>query len=243
MKLSLGWIRIGWLLIAGLGIAASALPAPPPSPLYETGPRSRDGMGKWFMGREIAHYMTHEGAPWLEREEREAEEAPSKLLETLHLKPGQNVADVGAGSGYLSWRMAKQVRPGGTVYANDIQPEMLDILKTNAASHAVTNVVAVLGAVDDPKLPEGKIDLAILVDVYHECDHPYEMIQGICRSLKQGGRLVFVEYRGEDESVPIKPLHKMTEAQVKKEMEIQPLKWVETLHDLPRQHIIIFRKT
>jgi ubiquinone/menaquinone biosynthesis C-methylase UbiE len=194
------------------------------------------------MGREIAHYMTHEGAPWLERPEREEEEAPSKLIESLHLKPGDVVADVGAGSGYLSWRMAKKVLPGGLVYGNDIQPEMLVILKTNALAHGLTNVVPVLGKIDDPQLPTNKIDLAILVDVYHECDHPFEIIQALCRSLKTDGRLVFVEYRGEDPGVPIKLLHKMTEAQVRKEMEVQPLTWVETLHLLPRQHIIIFRK-
>ena len=209
---------------------------------YEIRPGTREGLGKWYMGREIANFMTHEGAPWLERAEREDEEAPSKLLELLHLKPGNVVADVGAGSGYLSWRMGRIISPGGTVYANDIQKEMLAILRTNTLAHGVTNIVPVLGTVEDPGLPAGKIDMAILVDVYHECDHPYEMVQAICRSLKPEGRLVFVEYRGEDPNVPIKLLHKMTEAQVRKEMANQPLTWVETLHDLPRQHVIIFRK-
>ncbi|HTH49081.1 MAG TPA: methyltransferase domain-containing protein [Candidatus Limnocylindria bacterium] len=223
----------------------SALPKPPalPSPLYEYRPGTPDGLGKWFLGREIAHYMSHQGAMWLERPEREDEEQPTKLLDALQLQPGNVIADIGAGSGFLSWRMARRVGPDGLVYANDIQPEMLAILRTNVTAHGATNVVTILGSVTDPKLPTNAVDLAIFVDVYHECDHPYEIIQGVVRALKPGGRLVFVEYRGEEQWIPIKPLHKMTEAQVRKEMALQPLEWVETLHLLPRQHVIIFRRT
>ena len=225
----------------GSGLAADTN-SPPPTALYESRPGSFDGIGKWFLGREIAHFMSHQGAMWLERPEREDEEQPTQLLDALKLKPGEVVADIGAGSGFLSWRMAQRVGPTGRVYANDIQPEMLAILRTNVAGHGVTNVVPVLGSVTDPKLPTNSIDLAIFVDVYHECDHPYEMIQALCRALKPGGRLVFVEYRGEEKWIPIKPLHKMTEAQVKQEMTLHPLLWVETLRFLPRQHVLVFRK-
>jgi SAM-dependent methyltransferase len=233
-----------FLTLLQLALAATVLAQSPPNPagIYTNGPRSFDGIGKYVLGREIAHYMTHLGADWLERPEREDEERPSKLLDALHLKPGDAVADIGAGSGYLSWRMGKLVAPDGRVFANDIQPEMLTILRTNAAAHGVTNVVPILGTISDPKLPTNAVDLAIMVDVYHEFDHPVEMMQGIFRSLKPGGRVVFVEYRGEDPTVPIKPLHKMTEAQVKKEMALLPLEWVETLRVLPRQHIIIFKR-
>ena len=215
----------------------------PPEPLYETRPGSFDGIGKFYLGREIAHFMSHQGAPWLEREEREEEEEPTRLVEALALRPGDRIGDVGAGSGYLTWRLAKAVGPAGHVYANDIQPEMLAILKTNVAAHGVANVTTVLGDVTDPKLPEASLDLVILVDVYHECDHPYEMAQGMAKALRPGGRLVLVEYRGEEKWVPIKPLHKMTEAQVRKEMALQPLRFETNLTRLPRQHVLVFRKT
>lgn len=211
-------------------------------PRYEFRQGSFDGTGKWFEGREIAHFMTHQGAPWLEREEREDEEQPSRLVEALGLKPGDVVADIGAGSGYLSWRMARKVAPGGLVYAEDIQPEMLAILRTNVTAHGVTNVLPVHGDVFGPKLPPATLDLAIFVDVYHECDHPFEIIEAVVASLKPGGRLVFVEYRGEDPQVPIKPLHKMTTAQVRREMDLHALEWVAADERLPRQHILIFRK-
>ena len=132
--------------------------------------------------------------------------------------------------------------PTGSVYANDIQQEMLEILSTNVAAQGVTNVVTVLGTITDPRLPTNALDLVLMVDVYHEFDHPYEMMQGIVRSLKPGGRVVLVEYRGEEKWVPIKPSHKMTEAQVKAELALHPLDWVETKAILPRQHILIFRR-
>lgn len=212
-----------------------------PASRYQPGVRTRDGIGKYYFGREIAHYMTHLGAPWLDRPERDQEERPDLVMKALALKPGDVVADLGCGTGYFSWRMAKEVGSKGVVYGVEIQPEMLDLLATKMKERGVTNVLGVLGTTTDPKLPK-PVDLVIMVDVYHEFDHPWEMMDAICKRLKPGGRVVFVEYRGEDPEVPIKPLHKMTEAQVKKEMAAQPLEHVETVRTLPRQHLIVFRK-
>jgi len=212
-----------------------------PASRYQSGVKTRDGLGKYYFGREIAHYMTHLAAPWLDRPERETEERPDLVMQALALKPGDVVADLGCGTGYFSWRMARAVGDKGVVYGIEIQPEMLDHLAVKMKERGVTNVLGVLGTITDPKLPK-PVDLVIMVDVYHEFDHPWEMMDSICKRLKPGGRVVFVEYRGEDPEVPIKPLHKMTEAQVKKEMTAQPLEYVETLRTLPRQHLIIFRK-
>lgn len=202
-----------------------------------------DTTGKVYMDREIAQVMGHLGAGWLERPEREQEEKPKLLMELLELKPGMVVADIGAGSGYHTRRMAKAVAPNGKVMAVDIQPEMLQILTNKLTAQGITNVVPILGRIEDPNLPEASVDLALMVDVYHEFSHPYEMMEGITRSLKPGGRVVFVEYRGEDKWVPIKEHHKMTEAQVKKEMSVQSLKWQKTVSDrFPWQHLIVFEK-
>jgi len=199
-----------------------------------------NGIGKFYMGREIALVMGHQAADWLERPERDAEEHTETLVEHLPIALGATVADIGAGTGYFSRRLARKTGPGGTVLAVDIQPEMLQLLQQNMTKAGLTNVKSVLGTITDPKLPARSVDLALLVDVYHEFDHPYEMMEGITRSLKPGGRVVFVEFRGEDPAVPIKVVHKMTEAQVKKEMAAFPLDWVETIRVLPRQHIIVF---
>ena len=216
---------------------------PPPNPLYETRENHLpDGTGKFFLDREIAYFMSHLAASWLERPEREEEEAPSKLLNALKITKGMLVGDVGAGSGFFSWRLAELVGPSGIVYATDIQPEMLAILQTNVLARGLTNVVSVLGTDRDPKLPSNRLDLILMVDVYHEFDHPYEMMLGLVDSLKPGGRIVFVEYRGEEKWIPIKPTHKLTEAQVKKEMKLHAVDWVETLRLLPRQHVILFKK-
>lgn len=235
-----------WIVLFGVLSCLGGVPLdavePPPVPLYEYREGTPDGIGKWFLGREIAHFMSHQGAPWLERPEREEEEKPSRLVEELGLKPGDIVADVGAGSGYVSWRLAREILPGGQVYATDIQPEMLDLLRTSMKDRGLTNVVPVLGSLTNSGLPTNAIDLLIMVDVYHEFDHPYEMMQSLVASLKPGGRIVFVEYRGEEKWVPIKPLHKMTEAQVRKEMALHPVEWVETRKGLPRQHMIVFRR-
>jgi protein-L-isoaspartate O-methyltransferase len=228
---------------AALPLAASE-PARPAEAAYETGRRTRDGIGKYYFGREIAQVMGHQGAGWLERPEREEEERTDLLVEALDLKPGQAVADVGAGSGYFSWRMARKVGEKGTVYAVDIQQEFLELLMANMRRRSVGGIVQpVLGTVQDPKLPEASCDLILLVDVYHEFDHPFEMARAMVRALKPGGRLVLVEYRGEDPAVPIKPLHKMTEAQIRKEMAVHPgVEFERNLATLPRQHIVVFRR-
>ena len=202
-----------------------------------------DGIGKFYMGREIAHVMGHQAADWLERPEREIEERPGLVLDALKLKPGDVVADIGAGTGYFSWRIAQKVGAKGVVYGVEIQQEMIDLMNKKMAERKVTNVKPILGTIKDPKLPAASVDLVIMVDVYHEFDYPHEMMENICQALKPGGRVVFVEYRGEDPKVPIKLVHKMTEAQVRKECAALPLEWVETNATLPRQHILIFRKT
>jgi ubiquinone/menaquinone biosynthesis C-methylase UbiE len=202
-----------------------------------------DGIGKFYAGREIAQVMGHQGADWLERPERQEEERPDLLARLLPLRPGDVAADIGAGTGYLSWRMAEKVGNKGRVYCVDIQQEMLDLLAQNMAARHTTNFQAVLGTISDARLPANSIDLVLMVDVYHEFDHPYEMMQSIVRGLKPGGRIVWVEFRAEDPGVPIKPLHKMSEAQVRKEAALIPaLEWVETIEKLPRQHVFILKK-
>jgi predicted methyltransferase len=209
---------------------------------YTTVRASPDGIGKVYMGREIAKVMSYSGAYWLERPERREEENPERVLAELELKPGMIVADVGAGSGYYSSRIAERIGPSGTVYAVDVQPEMIDILRMQMKQRRVANVEPILGSETDPRLPKSALDLALMVDVYHELEYPYEMLAAIVKALKPGGRVVFVEFRGNDPSVPIKALHTMTEAQVRKEAAVQPLEWVKTVRDLPWQHVIVFRK-
>ena len=202
-----------------------------------------DGIGKFYLGREIAHVMTHHGAGWLERSEREKEEQPDKLHKALKLEAGMVVVDMGAGSGYHTFRMAPLVGEKGKVLAVDIQKEMLDLIKKRMDKEGVKNIETVLGEVADPKLKDNSVDLILLVDVYHEFAQPYEMTEKMVKSLKPGGRLVFVEFRLEDKEVPIKLVHKMTERQVVKEMEeFKELAHVETIKDLPWQHVIVFKK-
>lgn len=230
---------------AVLSIAAPLIAAAPTTtPRYETkAPHDRDGIGKVFLGREIAQVMGHQAAGWLERPEREEQERTDLLVQALALKPGQVVADIGAGSGYFSWRFAQLVGEKGKVLAVDIQPEMLELLMAQMRRRGVAGIVEpILGAEDDPKLPETSIDLIILIDVYHELEFPFEMTRAMVKALKPGGRLVLVEYRGEDPAVPIKPLHKMTTAQVKKEMAVHPLAFDAAGEMLPQQHLLIFRK-
>jgi ubiquinone/menaquinone biosynthesis C-methylase UbiE len=186
--------------------------------------------------------MSVEGAPWLERRERQDEEEPDLGLRLLKVAKGSAVGDVGAGSGYMTLRLAKLVGPEGKVYAVDVQPGMLDLLQKNAAKAKVANVVPVLGAIDDPKLPSGALDLIIMVDVYHEFSQPQRMLQKMREALKPGGRLALFEYRAEDPQVPILPLHKMSKAQVKLEVEHEGFTQVRVFDELPWQHLIVFTR-
>ena len=215
---------------------------PPPKPLYEKRKFfDPDGINKFYMGRQIAHVMGWQAAGWLERREREKEEAPAKLMAALKLQPNEVVADIGAGSGYYTFRIAEKV-PQGKVLAVDIQPQMIDILKKRIQESKVTNVEPIQSSDSDPKLKADSVDLILLVDVYHEFEFPYEMTLALVKALKKGGRIVFVEFRMEDENVPIKLVHKMSERQVIKEMGPHPLEHVETVGTLPWQHVIIFKK-
>ena len=193
-------------------------------------------------GRKIAGVMGMSGADWLVRPEREAEEQPEKALDALNLKPGMVVADIGAGVGYMSIRMARRVGPSGKVYANDLQPDMLDRLRQNAAKARIANVVTVVGDVADPKLPANTMDLVLLVDVYHEFSQPQQMLRKIRETLKADGRLVLLEYRAEDPNVPIIAEHKMTVSQVKTELEAEGFVLQPVIETLPRQHILILTK-
>ncbi|PWU10226.1 MAG: SAM-dependent methyltransferase [Terriglobia bacterium] len=191
-------------------------------------------------GRQYAGAMGVAGAPWLVRSEREAEEQPDVALDELKIAKGAAVADIGAGVGYMSWRLAERVGPKGRVYANDIQPQMLEMLKKNMQERHIANVVPVLGELDDPRLPQGQMDLVLMVDVYHEFTQPQQMLRHIRESLKPDGRMVLLEYRAEDPKVPIMPLHKMTIDQVKAEIEPEGFRLEKVIEGLPRQHILVF---
>jgi SAM-dependent methyltransferase len=209
---------------------------------YDRTARTADGIGKSYMGREIAGVMGWQGAAWLEREEREKEERGDLLLRELGLRAGMTVADVGAGTGYYARRIVPLIGTSGTVFAVDVQPEMVRMLTELAKKAGLSNIKPVLGAVDNVKLADSSIDLAIMVDVYHELEYPFEVMESIVRALKPGGRLVFVEYRAEDPQVPIKPVHKMSEAQVRKEAAQHALVYERTATTLPWQHVIVFKK-
>jgi SAM-dependent methyltransferase len=228
------------VLSAWAGVAGAAAP---PRSWYECrAEHDPDGIGKFYMGREIAWVMGYQHAGWLERPQRLQQERTDKLLKMLPLKPGTVVVDMGAGSGYYSFPIARKVGPKGKVLAVDIQKEMLAIIRRRMKNLKVRNIEPILGTATDPKLPEGKVDLILMVDVYHEFSHPHEMTTAMVRALKPGGKLVFVEFRLEDPNVPIKLVHKMSQKQVKKEMAVHPLRHVKTLDGLPWQHVIIFEK-
>lgn len=200
-----------------------------------------DGIGKFYMGREIAQVMGYQGAGWLERQSRGMEEKSARLVNNLDLKPTDIVADIGAGTGYFSFRIAPLV-PEGKVFAVDVQPKMINFIKLNKQEKNIANVEPVLGSIDNPNLPENSVDLVVMVDAYHEFAYPREMMQGIVKALKPGGRTVSIEYRGENPMIPIKGLHKMTQKQVKKEMAAVGLVWKETKDMLPQQHLMVFEK-
>jgi ubiquinone/menaquinone biosynthesis C-methylase UbiE len=192
--------------------------------------------------RRIAQVMGAAGADWLVRPERESEEHPDQALDALQIQKGSTVADIGAGVGYFTWRLADRVGPNGVVYGEDIQQKMLDMLTKNMSDRHLTNVRPVLGAIDDPKLPKNSLDLVLLVDVYHEFSEPEKMLDGIRDALKPGGRIVFLEYRAEDPNVPIREEHKMTVAQVRAEVQPEGYKFDKAIEVLPQQHIIVFKK-
>ena len=225
------------LLATNLSLAQQTIP-----PGYVTIPVSPDGIGKRYMDREISAVMGWQGAAWLERNKREREERTDLLLEALALQPGMVIADIGAGTGYLSRRMAPLVMPGGKIIALDLQPEMISILQTTVNRSGLKQIEVKQGSVDNIKLPKNSIDMAIMVDVYHELAFPYEVMSSIMLALKPRGRLVFVEYKAEDIRVLIKPLHKMSEAQIKREAGVFPLDWERTVSTLPWQHVVVFRK-
>jgi ubiquinone/menaquinone biosynthesis C-methylase UbiE len=191
-------------------------------------------------GRRFAPVMGWQGADWLERGERVEEEEPDVALDVLKIAKGASVADIGAGSGYMTVRLAKRVGAAGTVYANDVQPQMLEMLRRRLDKEKITNVTLVQGAIDDPKLPPASVDLELMVDVYHEFSQPQAMLRGLRQALKPGGRLVLVEYRKEDPSIPIRLEHKMTVAEAKMEVEAEGFALSKVDESLPRQHILIF---
>ena len=203
-----------------------------------------NGIGKFYMGREIAHVMGYLGANWLERPQREEEERLTLLVRSLKLKPGMNVADIGAGSGVISLLVAEKIGPAGKVFAVDVQDEMLKLLGRKIKKHKIKNIIPVKGSSKSPNLKENSLDLIFMVDVYHEFEFPYEMMVELTKALKPGGRIAFVEYRLEDPEVPIKLVHKMSVKQVRKEAEQKEfgLKWLKTIDVLPRQHIILFER-
>ncbi len=234
-----------WLILAAAPGSAMAQDAAPGDDRYEfKAEHDPNGIGKFYMGREIAHVMGFAAAPWLERPEREREERTTQMIRSLKLKPGMTVADIGAGSGVITLKLAGQVKPEGKVYAVDIQQEMLDLLATKLNRLNVENVELVLATNQSPKLPENSLDLAIMVDVYHELEFPYEAMLELSKCMKPGGRIVLVEFRMEDPRVPIKLVHKMSEAQAKKEMSPPEfgLAWKETIRVLPWQHVLVFER-
>jgi precorrin-6B methylase 2 len=225
-------------VLASCGLAAHAEPL---GPRYEyRAAHDADGIGKFYLGREIAQVMGPGGILWLERAERETEEQPQLVIDALGIKPGQTIADLGAGSGYYSFRIAPLVGPTGKVLAIDIEPRMLDAIAERARREHVGNVATVRSSAQDPHLAPGSVDLLFMVDVYHELEYPYEMMTKVRAGLKRGGRVALIEYRGEDPDVLIKPLHKMSERQVRREMQAAGFRHLKTVRTLPLQHLIIF---
>ena len=239
--------RRSWLSRAA-GLAASLIAAPAlgrvaaSAPAYGRVAASVDGIGKTFMGREIASVMGWQAAGWLERPEREKEEDVDRMVASLALAPGQRVADVGAGTGYVARKLARAVGPSGRVFAVDVQPQMVALLRELAARERLSQIEPVLGTATDLPLPPASVDLAILVDVYHELEHPFEVLAATVRAVRPGGRVVFVEYRADDPAVPLKRLHTMSVAQVRLEAAVHGLAFERADSGLPWQHVVVFRK-
>ena len=224
-------------------LSQSPAPDQPKRPIYETRAiHDPNGTGKFYMGREIAQVMGPGGIEWLDRREREQEEHPAQVLDALALHPGEVVADLGAGSGYFTFRMAPKVGQSGKVLAVEIQEEMLHTLRERTASMKATNVEVVKGTEVDPNLPASGVDLVLIVDVYHEMAYPFEVMSKVRDALKPGGRVAFVEYRKEDSAVPIKEVHKMSVKQLDQEMNAVGLTRAQTIETLPLQHIVFFER-
>lgn len=235
-------VKVGLLVIlAWVGLTACGTLPLALSADYQTISPSQDGIGRVYLGREIAKTMGHEGAGWLDRPSRVLQERPQVAVDRLELQPTDVVADIGAGSGYFATRLAARV-PQGRVLAVDVQPEMLALLREKLSISQIPNVEPVLGQEDNPNLPPNTLDLALMVDAYHEFAYPREMMTGIVDALKPGGRVVLAEYRAENPLVMIKRLHKMSEAQVKREMAAVGLRWLKTDDALPQQHLLFFEK-
>ncbi|EAW29870.1 hypothetical protein GP2143_11744 [marine gamma proteobacterium HTCC2143] len=208
---------------------------------YQMVTPSRDGTGKLYMGREISHVMGHLGAGWLERPSREREERTDLLIQNMGLKDTDSVVDLGAGTGYFSFPIAQQLS-AGKVLAIDIEPEMLKRIEQRKTVSGIQNIETVLASKTNPNIPADSVDVVLLVDAYHEFSHPREVMAAVSRGLKPGGRVILVEYRGEDRKVPIKRLHKMTQQQAKKELNAVGLRWQHTDQYLPQQHVMVFTK-
>jgi ubiquinone/menaquinone biosynthesis C-methylase UbiE len=238
------WLVLVLVLVSVIGVRADdelVKPAKPPAAKKEGEEKIPPALTH-YMGREIAQTMHFAGAPWLTRESRNREEEPAKLMKALKLKPGMTVCDLGCGNGFYTLMLAKEVGPEGKVLAVEIQQEMLDMLAKRAEKAGVKNYQPILSTVVDPKLPENAVDLILIVDVYHEMDHPVEMLAGLRKSLSKTGRMVLVEFRAEDDNVPIKPLHKMSKAQINKEIPANGFKLVDQYDDLPWQHVMFFER-
>jgi ubiquinone/menaquinone biosynthesis C-methylase UbiE len=217
---------------------------PPTEPRYETrAVHDPNGTGRFYMGREIAQVMGPGGIPWLDRPQRDEEQKPEVVLDALGLHEGETVVDLGAGSGYFTFRIAPKVGKTGKVLAVDVQDEMLNTLRQRAAAQKMTNVLVVKGSESDPNLPMNAVDVVLMVDVYHELAYPYEIMTKVRQALKPHGRMVFVEYRKEDPKVTILEVHKMSVAQLEKEMNAVGFVRVRTIETLPVQHIVIFEKS
>lgn len=248
MRLRLAGLWLAGCAVAGLGALGGCEPSGGGEATdsnsvyaYQT-PTPPDGTGKLYLGREIAGMTEHDpGSSWLERPERETTEFPSRVVQALELQPTDVVADIGAGTGYFTFRISPRV-PRGTVFAVEIQPEMLEQIRERMAAEGITNVTPVLGTPQNPNLPAASIDVALIVVSYHEFSHPHEMLEHIVAALKPGGRLVLVEYRAEDPTLPVGALHRMAEAQARREMEAVGLVWTQTKDVLPQQHFMVFEK-
>lgn len=212
-----------------------------PESSYSYSTPSRNGTGKFYLGREIAQVMGHRGAGWLERPEREAEEGVSQAIRNMQLAPDAHIADIGAGSGYYAFRLAERV-PAGKVFAVDLQPEMLEIMRGKIKLQNITNVALIKGEEDNPNLAHNAMDMVLMVDVYHELSHPKEVMQQVAKALKPDGKFVLLEYRMEDPAVPIKLLHKMSVKQAVTEMKAVGLRLQENISNLPWQHFMVFVK-